>query len=432
MWDNHALIALILPMWADDIVLVRRLFLLTLLLASALPIYAVNVDDLYETEVLIADTSDAGRSDGELRALQAVLVKLTGDRNVDVLATLALYDSSVSTLARQTQVRTSTERGTDRLWVRFDTQKIDRLLADASVARWGNARPMTALLIAVDDGAERTVLSAGGGQGLAEMVNLAARRRGIPTVLPLMDLRDQRDLSHDDIMRADGARLDTLRSRYRGEAVVFGSLTKAGQIWESSWTMSIAGSERHWRSRGAPNQLLDDMIETLADELATRFASAPSASGVVNAAMTPAGVSANQGLTPKRTLTNSASGTSSATSSRSALRGTAPLNTVSAQTLGSRSSAAVGPAPAAIAQGGLLGLRFSVVGVRSARAYGTLVQYFRELDSVTRVSVTGLVGDRLELAVLSSIGDAGLQATIEQGFTLTRQSGTGQLIYRLR
>jgi len=431
--------------------LIRILVLAGLLLAAVVRVGAINVQGLYAAEVLIADTSPAGRSDGELRALQAVLVKLTGDRDVDVLAVLTLYGSSVSTLVQQSQLRVSGERGTERLWVQFDDTQIDRLLSAANTQQWGRTRPMTAFLIAIDDGTERSVLSAGETSGFAETVNLASRRRAVPTVLPLMDLRDQRDLSADDIFAVAVPRMEVLRQRYRGETLVFGSLSKRQQAWEAAWTLRVAGSERRWSQRGAPNQLLDEMVETVADELAARFASGarPSSSVQPINAAAPLAVPARsaqravdsnfQAIGPQALPVPSGSPVPGVARVPNVPRSSGttytPTNAVTLNPpIGVSTSQVASPGNVAVRPlvQSIPGMALTVVGVRSVSDYGAVLLYLREIDQVSAVLVTAVVGDRVDLVVRSNAGDAALRQIIDIGYTLLPDPGAGQATYRLR
>ena len=55
-----------------------------------------------------------------------------------------------------------------------------------------------------------------------------------------------------------------------------------------------------------------------------------------------------------------------------------------------------------------------------------------QIDQVSAVLVTAVVGDRVDLVVRSNAGDAALRQIIDIGYTLLPDPGAGQATYRLR
>lgn len=388
---------------------VRRLFKVAIwlgLMSFGCAAMGATVAGLYETEVGIADANEQARGDAELRALRAVLIKLTGTRNVDVLAALALHDGPLRDLIEQSQVRGNNDDERRRLWARFDEPRLNSLLARSRIPLWGRTRPLTAVMLAIDDGQSKRLLAAGENSGFAAILNGAAAARGIPMVLPLMDLQDARQLRPDSLVAGDDAGTRTTADRYRGEALVYGALAATAAGWQLEWTLQVGDERRNRSNKGTPNVLLQWLVNSIADALATRFMVALSSAEV----------------TPATTSTSPAMGASGAALS---------------------SASTVGGATTKLAQGvvddarpalhSLSGDGFTVdiLGVRSVYDYGKVLGYLRTLDFVEHVHVNGLHGDTLSLSVQARGGGSALRQTLDIGHTLRAIAGDARA-YQLR
>ena len=388
---------------------------------------AASVARLYEAEVGMAGADEQARGDAELRALEAVLIKLTGTRNVDVLAALALHDGPLRDLIEQFQARGGDADEPRRLWVKFDERRLDGLLARSQIPVWGRTRPLTAVLLGIDDGQSKRMLAAGDNSGFAATLDGAASSRGIPMVLPLMDLRDARNLRPDALLTGSDAGVKEAADRYRGEAVVYGALAATASGWRLDWTLQIGDERRNRSKKGAPNALLELLANAVADELAARFM-APLAGTEVTTA--PSSSTAS----PETAPVQAAGGA-----------GVAPPATSTNQTGASQSGvsqSAFGQAPAAVARGsgtpppplenlGGNGVPVEVLGVRSVYDYGSVLDYLRTLDFVEHVHVRGVQGDTLSLSISARGGATLLRQTLDIGHTLRPVSGDGRA-YQLR
>jgi len=88
---------------------------------------------------------------------------------------------------------------TQQLWVSFDTKAVNQIMLGAGLPIWGHARPTTLLWLAVEEQGERYIL---GGNVNDEMKNglmQSAEDRGLPLLVPLLDLEDQAAVRITDI-----------------------------------------------------------------------------------------------------------------------------------------------------------------------------------------------------------------------------------------
>ncbi|MEM7408182.1 MAG: DUF2066 domain-containing protein [Pseudomonadota bacterium] len=392
---------------------------------------AAPVSGLYEAEALLADTSEPARADAELRALETVLIKLTGDSSINVLEVMALYDRGVSDLVRDSRQQLSAGGASRQLWVQFDRRQLDNLLQLAQVSRWGAERPLGTVILAVDDGRGAEILAAADASGRAATIMAAARRRAIPLVLPLMDLTDQRSV---DPARADTGPADQLgqiRRRYRGEALIFGSLRRTGQDWTARWTLDAPGGAQRWEQRGQPVWLLETLVDRVADVLGSRFRDNAPAPRVAGSDPAPSPFQTQPPVTRDRPATPTAPRAPAGGAAAVSGVGTAPrtVTPVSPVNVPQRTG------PAQLHAGGLHpsdGLAVTVNGVYGVRGYGRLLAHLRELPGVDDVVVTGVAGRQVGVVLRGSGGRLVVSESLAADFLLQLDPVSGAGHYRFQ
>jgi len=280
------------------------LFLPMLLLLLPATAGAVRVEDLYRAEVKVADKGAEARREGFREALERVLVKVSGSSAVleneslqpvlerpsrhvqqyryEELETEAEAEGgSEPTEAVGDGVNGAPSNGAEaeppprfRLRVVFARQGIDALLDEREIPVWDVHRPQVLVWLAFDDGRRRTLIAADDQSDIDEALREVAERRGLPLLLPLLDMEDQRRVEYLDIQ---GGFLDRVRqasARYNAGLVLVGQLRPgSGGEWRGEWTL-LEGDERSgWISRAdEAAAAVHAGIGGLADRLAERFA----------------------------------------------------------------------------------------------------------------------------------------------------------------
>lgn len=270
------------------------LLLLGVLLGTvALPAAAVTVDGLYSARVEVAGKGEEARAEGFRRALEEVLVRVSGNAGVvanpeleSVLENPARYvqqyryealaeppepgaadadadaDRESDAAAETETPGAGPETGPDgedeapappthRLVVSFAGSLIERALSERGVVVWGEQRPEVLVWLAVDDGRERYLVGADGDSRAYERLSEVAGRRGLPLVLPLLDMTDRQRIELVDIK---GGFLDAVRSaseRYRAETLLVGYVEQRRDGWTGDWNLLGLGERRGWRASGA-------------------------------------------------------------------------------------------------------------------------------------------------------------------------------------
>lgn len=240
------------------------------------PAQGATVSGLYKAGIPVADQSDEARRDALRAGLEQVLVRVAGS---DAASLAGQVDDPGSYLQRYSY----TDSGGDELLleVRFDERDVNRLLDEHGHISWGRQRPETLAWIGVQSADERRILSRDGSGPVAEAVKAAARRRGLPFELPLMDARDQSRVVFGDIRGGFHDRLAEAAERYDADRVLVAKVEQiGGNAWEARWTLLTEDGEERWNSSvGEVETVVHSGLSELAERYLTRFAATPDEGG---------------------------------------------------------------------------------------------------------------------------------------------------------
>jgi len=243
--------------------------------------HAVEVADLYTGTVPVADQSEPIRHDGQIHALRQVLVKMSGASSVlalpQVQANLAKAASYVQRYQYQVVPATPAALpGTPDsllLQVSFDGRALERLLQEAAAPIWGIRRPLTVFWLAVFDEQGRRLLGNDDEPDLIQELQSASRARGLPVVLPVLDLEETNQINISDVWGRFLEPLQPFSSRYGAEAVAAGRLEKFGNEWQGDLSF-VHGNLRNGFSAkaGSRAELVAQLTAAVAEFLAAKYA----------------------------------------------------------------------------------------------------------------------------------------------------------------
>lgn len=277
--------------------------------AAAAATSAETVPWLYDAQVPVASQTAAERERATRRALTEVLVRVTGATEVPmdgaVAAALAAPSRYVLRFqfTRAPQAATAqgqpAPNGNSTLFdVRFDAHAVLALLRDAQLPIWGANRPVVLVWLAVRGGGRDELVAADANDAWAAALQRQARRRGIATVLPVMDLQD-RHLSTSAVWGFFWEDIEAASRRYRPAMLLVGRAALGQSGWWTKWELrapeaaafDAAGFDAAFDPGGqasvVPDQRLDTRyehgpaapeasaqaaIDHVADTLAARFA----------------------------------------------------------------------------------------------------------------------------------------------------------------
>ncbi len=246
-------------------------------LCLATVVQAETVNNLYEAETPVMGQSGEARAAGIRDAFAQVLIKVSGDRGLlsnPQIGELLKRASSYVQQYRYRMLEASSGANSDRLlWVRFDERGVNRLLRQSGVPVWGGTRPSVLIWLGEEQGASRSLVSLERQGGLKSALEHAASDRGLPLVLPLMDLQDRNALPVSDLWGGFESDIRRASGRYLPDVILVGRLSGQDGEWRGEWSLYLPDTVNRWQTRaGSKQALAAEGLQQTADALALRFA----------------------------------------------------------------------------------------------------------------------------------------------------------------
>lgn len=252
----------------------RILFILLFVPTLAL---AVKVPNLYQAIVPVASRSQADFEQGLGQAYKQVLIKVSGNSGV---ATLPGVQQSTSQLRdvvqRYSYDITTTDTGQPELLLKvlFDSGSIRNILRHAGQTLWQDNRPLTIVWLAYDGDEGLSVVSGSTNNALEKALVSNSERRGLPILLPMVDLQDMSVVSPKDVWMLDAGDLELASERYNVVGILGGRIyLVAGGKWSGDWLWILNGQKVFWQTKGnTASEAIAEVMDDLANALAQRYA----------------------------------------------------------------------------------------------------------------------------------------------------------------
>lgn len=256
--------------------------------------FAAQVSGLYQEVEKVASQSAQERQQAFALALNKVLVRISGKQSVIdnselnkaisnpeqfvqkySYETIEMAEPLVEADNRVTGQNGGTELINQyRLNVFFSRLAINNLLKEHGEPVWGSNRPTVLMWIATEDHGQRTVVGAASDMPMTVALKRAAKMRGVPLYLPVMDLQDESAINSSDIWGLFIDSLGEASARYSADSVVVGRIKlNSEQQWDSQWAFKLKG-EVHSGAVTEPS--LDEaamvLVGSIAEKLSERYA----------------------------------------------------------------------------------------------------------------------------------------------------------------
>ncbi len=255
---------------------------LLLLLLIPVPAWAVvEVEGLYQVERPVSSQDAAERNRVMGAALVEMLVRLAGRDPISSQPSLTRALAGAGHYVQQynyfeSEVVDQSGQLQSQLMLRmiFDAGRLHKLLEQSGLAIWGNTRPSILVWLALEQGGKRYLLADGQDSEIRPLVDQQARRRGIPLLLPLMDLEDQSTIKLADVWGGFDDSVRKASRRYGADAVVVGRIWQGqGGGWAGRWSLYLPDQDLHWQASSTQlNTALGDGIDGVANAMINRYA----------------------------------------------------------------------------------------------------------------------------------------------------------------
>jgi len=217
------------------------LFLLFFSLSSE-KLAALEINDLYQASVTVDSQALKQREQAIKQALQAVFLKVGGKKSV---LTHEMLQKAKNRASRYlTQYRYQQKGDLLSLVVTFNEDKVNQLFEQAGLALWGSLRPQVLLWLIDEQGASRRIVASDADSLIPDTVNDFSLRRGLPVIMPLMDLTDNEQVVVSDFWGYFPEQIQQASLRYFADTIVVMRVSDSSLIAKDN-VLKEEGVEQH-------------------------------------------------------------------------------------------------------------------------------------------------------------------------------------------
>ncbi|WP_455207964.1 DUF2066 domain-containing protein [Kaarinaea lacus] len=245
--------------------------------------YGAVVQGLYESEKLVANQSKGQRDEAMKNALVEVLARVSGRPDVGTMPDIASALEKPGNYVQQYRYQKIPENsylssdaalGSQIIWLRFDEKAVNKLLQKNNLPVWGRTRPTTLIWLAVEQDGVRYLIGSNSQEEIRFALDNEAKRRGVATVTPLLDLEDQQKLTFANVWNNDQEPIFQASMRYQAEAILVGRMSQSkDNSWQGRWVLYEGGQGLSWNAQGSSvTQLLDTGVLGTLEILGSRYA----------------------------------------------------------------------------------------------------------------------------------------------------------------
>ena len=256
----------------------RILYFTCFLAFISQPTYAIKVAGLYQAVVSVSDESAQKRNIALKQALGKVLVKITGDRNINksmgVTSLLATPGKFVQQYRyRQNSNNWDQDKSAYKLWVQFDESALDATLKTYGIPIWEKERPSILVWLVHNKDKNRSFVGIERGSEYLNILENRASARGVRLLFPLLDLQDNSKISVTDVWGGFTEPILNASKRYQANVVLTSKFTQIlPTLWESDWAVYFDNQVVNWTSQSdIADIVLEEGIDELVDKLVSRY-----------------------------------------------------------------------------------------------------------------------------------------------------------------
>jgi hypothetical protein len=194
--------------------------------------YSLTRAEMYQATTAVSDRSEAAQTAAFQNAMRTVLIRVTGRRSADDDPALSPLLSNARRYVQQYRAAPDSQ-----LWVAFDGPAIERWLTQNGQPLWGQERPTTLVLLAVQTGAQSgSVIATEDSSELKAAIDAAAAARGLPLVWPSGGELQKYHLDFAGVNNGSPSAFADIGRRLGSDGILVGHASGAGANANIRWS----------------------------------------------------------------------------------------------------------------------------------------------------------------------------------------------------
>jgi len=213
-------------------------------------VQAVEVERLYEVEVIAKSEQEADKVAAIKLAMQRLLMRILAGNEIFNDATVASVLNNAENYISEYQFSLAAgEQKSARLMrVLFDEEKIVSTFRPGKIGLWNEIRPRTLMWLVVERQGKQQFFDPDTMPDIERVLKKASKQKKIPVLFPMQDLKEKRVLSISDVLSAYSEHLLEVSVRYEVVSTLAGKLVQQGACWTAEWTLYFDAKIEQWRS----------------------------------------------------------------------------------------------------------------------------------------------------------------------------------------
>jgi len=211
---------------------------------------AVEVQGLYEVEIIAKSEQEQDKSVAIKDAMQRLLGRIMAGKNTlqDNIVNNVWVNAENYVSEYQLSLSEMNHQDARLMRILFNEKQLENALRLSQFGLWNEIRPRTLLRLVVEENGKQQFFDADTMPWVDRALQKASKQKKIPILLPMQDLRDKQVLAVGDVLSAYSEYLLEASVRYEVVSTLAGKLVKSHGCWKAEWTLYFDAKIEQWRS----------------------------------------------------------------------------------------------------------------------------------------------------------------------------------------
>lgn len=267
--------------------------------------YAKTNSELYIANIPIQANNETNDNAAFSQGLREVLIRVGGNSKIvdakNLQSAIAHAKDIVDEYRFLESPSTSSEVPSKpqlMMQIKYDPASVRRLLNMSNEPVWNTQRPMTLVWMAIETPEGKQLLGNDSKNDALTYLRSAANVRGLPILLPLLDLQDINLVSADQVWNSDMKVLTSASTRYGYNTLLIAQVKQLNPTaWQASWNAVVGKKTIAWQdSSDSLDKVLNAGVNHLADKMAHHFAKGGDTKGSVWLSLQVSGINSIEQL----------------------------------------------------------------------------------------------------------------------------------------